>query len=152
MHNFVCAQVCVQGSYLVQLRVTSYTNPSNRCAECNAVSPLQAPFGCCDDFDELESCEDEVRCDNYFRYCLRPYATPAETLGCTIGDVITSNRPTSNNFDRDTDFSGSRVLGLDNPLSIRGAGSQWQVSLLVLHKSIICTNYMFVGFLIESDT
>ncbi len=128
-------QVCADGSYLVQLTVDSYANPSNKCAECSANNPLTGPYGCCDGFDSLRSCSEPERCDNYFRYCLRQYGTAAETLDCTLGGEITSNFPEERNFNRDTDFSSSRVLGLDNPITLEEANSQWQVYRLNL-KSI----------------
>lgn len=118
--------MCARGSFLVQLNVDSYANPSNKCAECSISNPLTGPYGCCDGFN-LGICSESERCDNYFRYCLREYGTSIETLGCTLGEVITSNHPEGRDFNRDTDFSSSSVLGLDNPLTLQGVNRQWQV-------------------------
>ena len=99
-------QVCeiVHGQYEVEVRVFSYSNPTGRCPGC--ILRGNNETGCCDTF-LVETCEDNLRCDSFFIYCLRPLNSTVEG-GCANFETKTSN-PNLN--DGPIDFSQSTVLG-----------------------------------------
>ena len=113
-----------EGLYLAQIRVRSYSNPNNLCAECSFDHPFQSPFGCCDKFEETSFCTGTDRCDNYFTYCLREFGTIAASRDCTPD---TTQRSDSQNSGGEIDFSQAQVLGLENPLQFSGITNNWEV-------------------------
>jgi hypothetical protein len=65
-----------------------------------------------------------ARCDNVFHYCLRSINTSESNDECSGG-----NRSDVNSNDTPLNFSQSTVLGLPNPLPLRGLTTQWTVSI-----------------------
>ena len=118
----------VLGDYVIEVHVQSYSNPTNKCATCYT-EYNQLP-GCCDDFT-VQTCTGQLRCDNQFFYCLRPYNTPPDTEGCS--DYTGTIRSSVNQNGGQLDFSQPRLLGLPNPLRLQGLRNvslknAWQVS------------------------
>ena len=105
-------QVCIRGDYTILVHSHSFSNPSNRCAQCQ--------FGCCDQFGTTV-CTGTDRCDTLFTYCLLPLnsttlCTPQAVSGTAFDD-------------RSIDFTQATVLGLPNPLPLSGVSERWEVSL-----------------------
>ena len=91
--------------------------------------------GCCDLYGELSSCGDFYRCDTYFMYVLRALGNIETGENCTTSnsDKHSSSRRISqpNLNDGSTNFSDSIVLGLNNPLILRGLDNIWNVWLII---------------------
>ena len=105
-------QICIRGDYTILVHSHSFSNPSNRCAQCQ--------FGCCDQFGTTV-CTGTDRCDTLFTYCLLPFnsttlCTPQAVSGTAFDD-------------RSIDFTQATVLGLPNPLPLSGVSERWEVSL-----------------------
>lgn len=110
------------------MRVHSY-HGDDKCPVCiDFASP-----GCCDHFSNTRTCTGIERCDNTFYYCLRDFGTVSSlnTAGsercgnndryAKLSGVNTDSAPL--NFSQDT------VLGLPNPIPLRGRTSTWAVSI-----------------------
>ena len=126
--------VIVQGRYLVEVRLFGYSNPTGRCRGCPPFDGSQ-PQSCCDAFDTT-TCSDELLCDSYFIYCLRP-------LGSSRGSScfnFESRMSTVNTDDKPIDFSQRKVLGLDNPLLLPGFTDTYSVSnyIVIQYAAISC--------------
>ena len=100
----------------MEVRLLGYENPTQRCRECRLINNLRS---CCDDFSRNDQCtEGDRECDSYFIYCLRPFGTSnAQEGGCSNFEKMVSSVHTDDGM---IDFSQSEVLGLDNPLHLRG--------------------------------
>ena len=121
-----CIQVCmVDGLYVLQVRMISYSNPTGGCHECSD------NHGCCDGLNSTTDsvCSGEQRCDSYFVYCLRVRYSSGS--GC--GSYNATRRSLTNLNDAAVDFSQSTVLGLENPLTLPGLTNAWDVSVLMNH-------------------
>jgi hypothetical protein len=117
----------VQGAYTVSVRVHSYETDS-KCPTCFS---FQQP-GCCDDFLNTRTCTGTDRCDNTFFYCLRPKGTvePMNTASserCGADDRL--GKLSGINIDSaPLNFSQDHVLGLPNPIPLRGSvETAWEV-------------------------
>ena len=67
---FSVNRVCVEGRYIVEVRLFGYQNPTGRCRECDFNSLTTS---CCDDCSKASDCSQDGRqSDSYFIYCLRP--------------------------------------------------------------------------------
>ena len=89
------------GDYIVEVQIHNFSNPNS----------LLADGSRCD-----------MHCDNVFHYCLRSINTSSNE--CSGG-----NRSDVNYNDAPLNFSLSMVLGLPNPLPLRGLATQWTVSI-----------------------
>ena len=97
--------------------------------------------GCCDRHGKLDlPCESDERCDTYFNYFVRRLGSTVSVRNetCTqstqsaTGSQASSgslHQRTSQTNDNDgvIDFSSPTVLGLSNPLILRGLDNEWQV-------------------------
>ena len=117
----------VRGRYVVDVRLFGYDNPTQRCHRCRIGGPSGRP-GCCDDHAAATCLSSHLRCDSYFFYCLRTLNSPMER-GCTYSGSRLSN-PNMN--DGEINFGQSVVLGLENPLQLRGLTDAYNVSCLVV--------------------
>ena len=122
-------QVCLaSGSYIVEVNVHNYQNPSGRCEDCqegNDPGP-----GCCDEEGVrplTESCP--VVCDTLIAYCSLPLGNV--NITCDPGADGNSSRfftYDSNSIDFDAEGT---LLGTDLPLIIEG-DEPWNVRNNVL--------------------
>ena len=111
LQEFSVSRVCVEGKYMVEVRLFGYENPTGTCRECDFNT---GTISCCDDCNRASNCGQEGRrSDSYFIYCLRPDGIVG--LGCSTYETETS---TVNTDDGPLDFSQSTVLGLPNPLQL----------------------------------
>ena len=107
--------VLVSADYVVQVKMASYSNPSNT-----------LPDGQCCDPGNGGGCNGKKRCDTFFIYCLVPHSST--TTQCP------SNEPgytaTSDHIEdgADIDFSQPTVLGLSNPFNLIGISPAWEVN------------------------
>ena len=95
----------VVGDYIVEVRIHNYSNPNSLLADgshCDALS----------------------FCDNVFHYCLRSISTSNSSNECSGG-----SKSNINYNDAPLNFSQSMVLGLPNPLPLRGLTTEWTVSI-----------------------
>ena len=107
-------QVC-EGLYVVEVQLFGYNNPTGTCYDKRCLRN-NGRHRCCDTPSGMTSyCIDFRRCDSYFIYCLRPLGSSGQ--GCSDYVAVESE---VNNNDNDLDFSQSMVLGLENPLTLRG--------------------------------
>ena len=103
-----------------------YQNPTSRCASCGSNQ------GCCDAFSNT-NCSGDVRCDNFFRFCIRPFQSEPNNVFETETDCplrrLTSPNPFVVLNDNHLIFTtGVMALnGAPNPLPFEIAGS-WNVS------------------------
>ena len=110
----------VVGDYILEVRTHNYSNPNSLLATASVV--------CCDESCGMPSC------DNIFYYCLRSLGTSNKDGECSGG-----NRSHVNYDDAPLNFSQSTVLGLPNPLPLRGLTRNWTVSITSsLHTLIVC--------------
>lgn len=120
-----------QAGYTLHVRTHSFDSPSNKCPNC----PAPDTPGCCDRFGNIGTCRGQDRCDFTFYYCLRPFgtATPVNTTHPTrCGSHDRFGKVSGVNVDAaELDFSKSTVLGLPNPLPLRGLTLDWMVKLNV---------------------
>ena len=138
MYKTICVtvvQVYVNGDYILEVRTHSYNNPTNRCAGCRMGLN---DAGCCDDFSVFE-CTGDLRCDNYFYYCLR-------TLW-SVGFVCDGGQVSRSEPDGKTiNFSQDMVLGLANPLPLNGISDAWNVSCIYREcgspTSFLCMDFI----------
>lgn len=113
-------QVCilVDGLYQLEVTVFGYSNPTGRCETCIEDDNLR---GCCDDFESTR-CSGSLLCDSFFVYCLRTVGSTGR--GCSYFGNRISN---VNGDDSPLNFSQSIVLGLENPITLRGLTSTYTV-------------------------
>ena len=113
---------------MVEVEVQSYSNPGSRCTGpgCGCDSPQGCR--CCDDNDDhvpSSSCENGLRCDNKFTYCLQHEASmPGSGCSQTLSRASTSK---VNWNDNSIDFSQDVVLGLNNSFTLIGLDNAWMV-------------------------
>lgn len=118
-------QVCViiEGSYLLQVELFGYSNPTGRCMECQIIG-LNL-IGCCDQqLTNLLPCLGVLRCDSYFSYCLRPIGSEGDSCSYFGSRMSTANRD-----DEHVDFTQNTVLGLENPLQLQGLTANYAVRI-----------------------
>ena len=117
----------------MEVRLFGYRNPTGRCRDCPPIDGSQ-PQSCCDAFDTT-NCSDELLCDSYFIYCLRPLGPVIDLTyrrgGCSNFE---SRMSTVNTDDKPIDFSQRKVLGLDNPLLLPGFNDTYSVSNYNCHS------------------
>ena len=101
------------GDYIVEVRTHSYNNPRSLLADGN----------CCD-YSNLQCAV--PGCDNVFYYCLRTIGSYSSRERCNGGMMS----PYINNNDSPLNFSQPIVLGLPNPLPLRGLTREWTVSII----------------------
>ena len=118
--------MCVQGRYVVQVRVNGYSNPTGKCHDSRSCQSTAEATYCCDGAQcRTSDCLTRGRqSDSYFIYCLRPFGTERQ-LGCLPNETRTTS--TVNDNDGDIDFSDSIVLGLSNPLNLTGLDMAYEV-------------------------
>ena len=121
-----CIQVAVKGEYTVQVRIYSYSNPTESCVICIGPEGQTDPSPRCCDTEDRECIGLEAHCDTFYRYCLRPLGTTG-TSGCSGGKISTINEN-----DAPIDFSNRTVLGLRNPFILPGLGAKWKVSNILV--------------------
>ena len=109
----------MNGDYILEVRTHSYSNPTNWCFGCGANQ------GCCDNFNVFE-CTGDLRCDNYFYYCLRTIFSSRFVNNCDNGRFSNSSEPDGETIN----FSQDVVLGLANPLPLNGLSDAWNVSCI----------------------
>ena len=110
----------VSGSYVMEVSVHSYRNPTGRCDECQ---PGPDP-GCCDETSVRpanEECPENSTCDPFLAYCTRPIGGI-----CSTDDILLSNMFFLNTNNVNFDLAGS-LFGLDNPLVVE-RNEPWSVS------------------------
>ncbi|XP_064389499.1 delta-like protein A [Halichondria panicea] len=116
--------VLVSADYVVQVKMVSYSHPSNT---------LPGGRRCCDspwEFNSVVPCNEGERCDTYFIYCLRPHAStatpcPSNEPGCTaVSNYIVDGA--------DIDFTQPTVLGLSNPFNLTGISTAWEGAQLYI--------------------
>lgn len=111
----------MSGSYLVEVRVHSYRNPSGRCDACRA--PDNPVPGCCDEVS-IRPLDEECpeNCDTSVDICLR--ALRATGISCEPDQLFMADgvgvNTNSFNF-------GSGFFGFPNPGTISGTQA-WVVS------------------------
>lgn len=117
----------MQAAYILNVRVHSYLG-DDKCPVCVEF----ARPGCCDNFSNTRTCTGNDRCDNTFFYCLRDFGTVTSlnTAGserCGTNDKF--GKLSGINVDSaPLNFSQDNVLGLPNPIPLRGPTIPWQVS------------------------
>ena len=134
---FNSPQVCLaSGSYIVEVNVHNYQNPSGRCAECQWPWPGRSP-GCCDeDFirPASQGCPGTgpmaAVCDPFITYCSVPLGDPTCNPN-TEGSMSAFFRPDTNSIDFDAEGS---LLGTELPLTIEG-DEPWRVSNNYIHRT-----------------
>ena len=111
--NFVSQLTLIEGLYILQVQLLDYNNPTQQAV-------VSGQFACCD------GCIGTFRrrCDTFFIFCLRPLDTTGLGCGSSSGSEIQSG---VNVNDADIDYSGSTVLGLNNPLNLPGLTNDWNV-------------------------
>ena len=129
--------VLVSADYVVQVKMVSYSHPSNT-----------LPGGrCCDSprgFNGVVPCNEGERCDTYFIYCLRPHAStatpcPSNEPGYTaVSNYIVDGA--------DIDFTQPTVLGLSNPFNLTGILTAWEVRYCRLFQYTIACDYRELSF------
>ena len=116
----------VEGLYIVQAQIHSYTNPNQRrVTGCSTILGviLRCSSTCCDNGDGACTSGGR-RCDTFFLFCLRPFGTE---IGCDSNhDIVMQSNNTNN--DGSIDFSQGTFLGLSNPLVFQGLNNSWNVS------------------------
>ena len=100
----------------MDVELFGYHNPTGRCRGCL----FDGRRGCCDWFRTI-NCDGDLRCDSYFIYCL------ANDDGCAPNSQRWIS--TSNENDAPLNFSSSSILGLENPLTLEGLGSDYEVTV-----------------------
>ena len=122
-HSTVVVQVhvgVVKGRYILQVTISGYINPFQRCAGCASLSR------CCDTNFNTNSCFGNRRCDTFFFFCLRPIDSNVRNgTGCSYSGNLTSE---VNENDATINFDQTTFLGLDNPLTLEGLTDAWNVS------------------------
>ena len=127
----VCVCVCVltmtlvqlsdvSGSYVMEVSIHSYRNPTGRCDGCQ---PGPDP-GCCDETSvrpEGDECPENSTCDPILGYCARPIGGI-----CSTEDFLASLTFFHNTNNVNFDLAGS-LFGLDNPLVVERT-EPWSVS------------------------
>lgn len=113
------------------VKVHNYDNPTNRCPTCRHTVAFRQ--GCCDNFDNTDSCVGQDRCDNSFFYCLkaldsRPDSDPRDTSRCGFhsSEGTISHR---NEDGAPIDFTRSTPLGIPNPFQLAGITAKWKVTM-----------------------
>ena len=112
------------GSYIVEVNVHNYQNPTGRCDECQ---PGPVP-GCCDETvvrPAIEACPSSSACDTFMSYCDVPLGDPACEPEMNT-DYYRSDR-NSINFDTE-----GPLLGSDFPVMVE-RNEPWTVSSLKEH-------------------
>ncbi len=110
--------VLVSADYVLQVKMLSYSNPSN----------TRLDGQCCDP-DNGGGCTGGERCDTYFMYCLRPRSStatecPNTAPGFTAVSIVSPDGG-------DIDFTQPTVLGLSNPFNLTGISTAWEVMITV---------------------
>ena len=101
----------------MEVQLFGYDNPTGRCYDQEQCIRDDGQHRCCDD-TRATGCTGVRRCDSFFIYCLRPLGS--DGVGCSQYRNRTSlSNSDDNDLDAD-DFSQSTVLGLENPLILRG--------------------------------
>ena len=108
--------VCIEGRYVLQVRFLGYDNPDQECQFCE--------YRCCDIKDSAP-CTGNSRCDTFFYYCLRAHGSNG--VGCSYSGSVESIR--NRNDATEINFNRTRILRLDNPLSLEGLTDFWNVSM-----------------------
>ena len=101
--NLVQRFTIVVGDYVVRVRTLNYSNPNS----------LLANSSCCD------HPSGEPSYDNVFHHCLK--STSDGEGQCSDGSLV-------NYDDAPLNFSQPIILGLPNPLPLRGPQREWTVS------------------------
>ena len=123
----------------MSVQVSSYSNPSNRCAGCGG-------GGCCD-APQKNATRCAALCDNEFLYCLRRFGLPDQSLQVlqdAAREVAFSVRatmlqcleaPSAIRTDVDVNvdatspiFFGPTYLGIPNPILFEVESPLWEVS------------------------
>ncbi len=112
----------VEGNYILQVEVTSYDNPTNRCEECG--NPFSSQT-CCDSRENVSICTGIARCDNIFSYCLRELGTSERRED--LQNCSTTSTSITNSDGAEINFTQPMVLGLENPFNLTGLTSEWTV-------------------------
>ena len=125
-------QVCLAGgSYVVDVNVHSYWNPSGRCDECQ-----EGPEpGCCDETEVRpadDPCPITAVCDTIIFYCAVPLGD--HICAPTSGLYSKLYNPNANSLDFDAEGT---LIGTELPLIIEG-DEPWRVSN-IFAQSIIST-------------
>ena len=113
----------VSGSYVMEVSINSYRNPTGRCDECQ---PGPDP-GCCDETSirpEGDECPENSTCDPFLAYCTSPIGNI-----CPTENFLFSPRFFSNTNNVNFDLAGS-LFGMDNPLVVE-RNEPWSVSDIV---------------------
>lgn len=97
----------------MEVNVFGYSNPTQTCQDCRDGGQFANP-GCCDTHNRI-ICVESDRCDSYFFYCLRTIGSSGRNCS-----YFGSRLSTVNYQDEAVDFSQNLVLGLENPLLLRG--------------------------------
>ena len=129
--------VLVSADYVVQVKMLSYSHPSNTLPDGQC---CDSPWG----FNGVEPCYGGERCDTYFIYSLMPRAsTNTECPSNEPGFTATSN----NIVDGATiDFSQPTVLGLSNPFNLTGISRAWEVRYCRLFQYTISCDCRELSF------
>lgn len=106
---------------------------------------LSTEPGCCDRYNKFRSpCESDERCDSYFTYFVRRLGSTDRGENCTQGSSLSEQQGISlpNVDDASIDFSNATVLGLANPLVLRGLDNRWNVSVQ-LNNMLYCRTILW---------
>ena len=129
-------QACLaSGSYIVEVNVHNYVNPTGRCDGCQAGNDP----GCCDENDvrpASDGCPTTAPmaavCDPFIAYCSVPLGDPTcDPRARTDGNFSRLFRSDSNGIDFDAEGS---LLGTELPLIIEG-DEPWRVSNNYIHST-----------------
>ena len=123
-----------EADYSFTIHFFEFRNPLGlQCGECGNGGPP----ACCDDVQRLENCNmtRPFACDTRFRFLLRPFGAPVETVPNTGFPYFTP----SNGFVNSLTFNEgpSGLLALPNPFTITRTET-WTVSLLFHNIIIFC--------------
>ena len=122
MNNSLLQVSVSEASFNFAVRFYEFRNPLGlQCGECGSGGPP----ACCDDVQRNESCTNvpPFTCDTRFRFLLRPFGAPLETIPNIVPYFTPSNGGNSDTFNE-----GPRGLfGLPNPFTITNT-SEWMVT------------------------
>ena len=110
---------------MVELTLFDYDNPTGTCYDPQRCVRNDGQHRCCDD-SRASGCTGSDRCDSYFIYCLRPLGS--ERQGCSGYEERISSRNQDDNTP--IDVTQNTVLGLENPLILRGITESYDVRYL----------------------
>ena len=112
---------------MVELSLFDYDNPTGTCYDPRRCVRNDGQHRCCDGNDVIPECTGNYRCDSYFIYCLRSLGS--EGQGCRSNY---ERRISTHNQDDNTepDVTQNMVLGLENPLILRGITDNYDVRYL----------------------